>query len=94
LISIAGRVQPHAIKLMLVVADSGFPAKQLFNKKSDFDNELLISVSESTNSRFLHAYDVISRNLPLHHTRRFLNGFIVIQATKKENHITIVSISA
>jgi hypothetical protein len=37
---------------------------------------------------------VISGNLPLHHTRTFFNGSIVIQAIKKENHITIVSSSA
>jgi hypothetical protein len=79
---------------MLVVADSGFPAKQLFSEKSGFGSELLFSDSESTNSGFLHVYDVISRNLPLHHTRTFFNGSIGSQATKKENHITIVSTSA
>jgi hypothetical protein len=40
LISIARRVQLHAIKPMLVIADSGFSAKQLFNEKSALDIEL------------------------------------------------------
>jgi hypothetical protein len=40
LISIARRVQLHAIKPMLVIADSGFPAKQQFSEKSALDSEL------------------------------------------------------
>jgi hypothetical protein len=40
LISIARRVQLHAIKPMLVIADSGFPAKKQFSEKSALDSEL------------------------------------------------------